>query len=229
MSLVILSPHIDDAVFSCWHLITQPDVTVVNVFAGVPPKGTNTLWDRCCGESDSAVMMQKRKKENDLVLKSRSIAFLNLDYLDRQYRLNDLDLDEIANRIHEGFKGNFEFYAPIAAGVFWRHPDHLALREVGQLLLRKGRKVSFYADIPYMQMPMDLDGGYAKRMNRRASKLLKLSLVSEITKLEPEEQELKRQAMQQYISQYKMTNLTSLKTLSRKANLAKEVTFGIKK
>ncbi len=229
MSLVILSPHIDDAVFSCWHLITQPDATVVNVFAGIPPKGTKTLWDRFCGEPDSAVMMQKRKKENDLVLKSRSIAFLNLDYLDRQYRLNDLDLDEIANRIQEGFKGNIEFYAPIAAGVFWRHPDHLALREVGQLLLRKGRKVSFYADIPYMQMPMDLNKGYLRRMDQRIGKLLKTPLRGEITKLRPAEQELKLQAMHQFKSQYKMTNLTSLKTLSRKANLAKEVTFGIKK
>lgn len=226
--MVILSPHIDDAVFSCWHLITQPDATVVNVFAGIPPKGTKTIWDRFCGEPDSALMMQKRLHENELVLRSRSIAFLNLDYLDQQYRSNDIDLGELSNSLLESFDRNFEFYAPLAAGIFWRHHDHLVLREVGKLLLDKGRKVSFYADIPYMQMPVDLNKGYLRRMNQRTSKLLKTPLRGEITNLKPAEQELKRQAMHQFKSQYKMTNLMALNTLSRNTNISKEVTFGVK-
>lgn len=36
--IVIVSPHPDDAVLSCWHLLDDPgQVSVINVFAGVPP------------------------------------------------------------------------------------------------------------------------------------------------------------------------------------------------
>src|SRR3954468_1605952 len=48
----ILSPHLDDAVLSCWHVLTGPgEVAVVNVFAGVPPAGAPVgWWDRLSGD-----------------------------------------------------------------------------------------------------------------------------------------------------------------------------------
>ena len=47
---VILSPHFDDAVLSCWHLLASAgEVLVVNVFAGEPPAGTLGWWDRARG------------------------------------------------------------------------------------------------------------------------------------------------------------------------------------
>jgi hypothetical protein len=45
MSAVILSPHLDDAVLSCWHLLTGPgEVEVINVFAGVPADLGAPAW-----------------------------------------------------------------------------------------------------------------------------------------------------------------------------------------
>ena len=44
---VILSPHFDDAVLSCWHLLAGAgEVLVVNVFAGEPAAGVLGWWDR---------------------------------------------------------------------------------------------------------------------------------------------------------------------------------------
>ena len=37
---VVLSPHLDDAVLSCWHVLgREGDVRVVNVFTGSPEDG----------------------------------------------------------------------------------------------------------------------------------------------------------------------------------------------
>ena len=50
---IILSPHFDDAVLSCWHLLASAgEVLVVNVFAGEPPAGTLGWWDELAGASD---------------------------------------------------------------------------------------------------------------------------------------------------------------------------------
>ena len=51
--LLLLAPHWDDAVFNCWSLLTsERDVRVINVFAGIPPGGPPSRWDRICGASD---------------------------------------------------------------------------------------------------------------------------------------------------------------------------------
>src|SRR6266704_1538934 len=52
---VILSPHLDDAALSCWSVLTdQTPVTVVNVFAGVPPEECPMAWwDRMTGAESS--------------------------------------------------------------------------------------------------------------------------------------------------------------------------------
>jgi hypothetical protein len=44
--IAILSPHPDDAVLSCWHLLSDPgEARVINVFAGIPPPGRTGWWD----------------------------------------------------------------------------------------------------------------------------------------------------------------------------------------
>jgi len=59
MPVAILSPHHDDAVLSCWHVLSGPgEVLVINVFAGIPgPQGGDRAWDRGAGVSDSAAAL----------------------------------------------------------------------------------------------------------------------------------------------------------------------------
>ena len=66
MTTVILSPHLDDAVLSCWHVLTQPgEVVVITVFAGVPTGLTAPAWwDRYTGATDSGERVRERIEED---------------------------------------------------------------------------------------------------------------------------------------------------------------------
>ena len=63
---VVLSPHLDDAVLSCWHILgREDDVRVVNVFTGSPENGDGDYtWDRLTGSQDSV--------DDDLLLQSKT-------------------------------------------------------------------------------------------------------------------------------------------------------------
>ncbi len=223
---VILSPHFDDAVFSCWNLLHDKNVSVITVFAGIPPRGTRTLWDRVCGEADSKVMVLKRIEENKTVLKANEVKSYNFNFLDRQYRQDKLDVSKIVNSIlKKTSEEDIVYYAPLAGSKLWRHPDHIALREVGKELLKKGESVYFYADIPYMQMPSRTYESYIKEMDKRASALLDRIVSTKIIQLTSKDQKAKVKAMKQYKTQYKMTNLTSFGSLSRRKNIEKEIIF----
>lgn len=225
MSIVILSPHLDDAVFSCWHLLSGPDTTVITIFAGIPAEGTKTVWDRVCGNADSAQMMRDRRQENDATLKEAGVSFVNLDFLDGQYQSSKRNIAEIANAVVAQVGNDTTFYAPLAASRVWRHPDHVAVREVGKYLQRQGKTVAYYADIPYMQMPIRPTRGFIRQLNKRACKLIGMQLSAEVTEFDVQAQARKRNAMRQYGSQYTMTNFTALGTLGRKVNVQREVTL----
>lgn len=48
--IFIISPHFDDAVLSCWSVLTGDEpVKVLTVCGGEPQTSTLTLWDGACG------------------------------------------------------------------------------------------------------------------------------------------------------------------------------------
>lgn len=224
-NIVILSPHFDDAIFSCWHLAKQPGVEIITIFGGIPPNNISTLWDRLCGEPNSAKMMHKRLLENETVFKKLGLVNYNLDYLDIQYKPAKRDIQKIADSIVSRVSPKSHFFVPLAGSRIWQHPDHITIRKVGELLSKQGRKVSFYVDIPYMQMPSNPNKRCKNRMIKRASTLLGTKIAIDIYELNRQDQLLKQGFMLQYKSQYKMTNLASFNTLRRKANLEHEVVF----
>src|ERR1700679_1179294 len=84
---VILSPHFDDAVLSCWHVLASArEVLVVNVFAGEPAAGTLGWWDRLAGAPASAEVVRARVEEDRRVLALTGCTAVNLPFLDGQYR-----------------------------------------------------------------------------------------------------------------------------------------------
>jgi LmbE family N-acetylglucosaminyl deacetylase len=144
---VVLSPHLDDAVLSCWSVLTEREsAIVVNVFAGVPPGGTDLRWwDRLTGAVDSPARMRERLAEDVAALALSGRKATNLDALDRQYRdagaappLVDLLLAELPDRA--------ALYAPAGFGG---HPDHLLVRDAALELARRGHPVTLYADLPH--------------------------------------------------------------------------------
>lgn len=222
-SAVVLSPHLDDAVFSCWHALSQPNTQVITVFAGKPTKDSTTLWNRLCGEASAFKMTELRLQENKAVLDGLGITFHNLSYLDRQYRPGGRDIPAIAETILKKVGKDVVFFAPLAGGALWRHPDHVTVRRVGEYLAAQGYGVSFYADIPYMQMPFYTPADYERHMAWRAQRILGYPVRAEIVAMDDGVR--KRQAMRQYRTQYSMANLVSCGTLGRRANVRYEAVF----
>ena len=101
MAIVILSPHLDDAVLSCWHVLTQPgEVEVVTVFAGVPRGLTAPAWwDQYTGAADSAARVRERIEEDRRALAVAGRAATNLGFLDEQYRNGAPDLAPLTEQI----------------------------------------------------------------------------------------------------------------------------------
>ncbi|QDX21794.1 PIG-L family deacetylase [Pandoraea pnomenusa] len=84
---LVISPHLDDAVFSCGRLMAAaPGTVVVTVFAGVPPAGTPAPpWDRAAGFASGHEAMQARRLEDLSALDKLRAESVWLPFLDRQY------------------------------------------------------------------------------------------------------------------------------------------------
>ena len=145
---VILSPHFDDAVLSCWHLLASAgEVLVVNVFAGEPPAGTLGWWDQLAGATDSAAAVRARIQEDRQALALAGRAAVNLPFLDSQYRQSDQASGEIVQALRGVLIKDARIYAPASLGD--HHPDHTAVRAAALALHAEGANVALYADLPH--------------------------------------------------------------------------------
>lgn len=148
MATVILSPHLDDAVLSCWHVLTQPgDVEVITVFAGVPTAlSTTAWWDRYTGAADSGERVRERVEEDRSALALAGRTAVNLGFLDEQYRGDEQALTPLTERIEPLLPSGARIYAPAA---FANHVDHALVRAAAVELRDAGFPVSLYADLPH--------------------------------------------------------------------------------
>ena len=148
MSLIVLSPHLDDAVLSCWHLLEGGEaVTVVNVFTGSPAPGTRPpRWDRLTGAHDPVARMRQRREEDRRALGLVGRTPFNLGLLDAQYGRVQSPIGPLLARLQRWRDPAAVLYAPAALG---RHPDHEVVRDVALDLARAGWRVVLYADLPH--------------------------------------------------------------------------------
>jgi LmbE family N-acetylglucosaminyl deacetylase len=148
MPAVILSPHLDDAVLSCWHLLAQPgEAVVINVFAGVPTElRTPAWWDEYTGTSDSAERVRERIQEDCRALAGAGRTAVNLGFLDEQYRPEEQPLTPLTEQIERLLEPGVRIYAPAA---FANHADHALVRAAALQLRAAGFDVSLYADLPH--------------------------------------------------------------------------------
>lgn len=148
--VLVLSPHLDDAVLDCWSVLTADrEVTVINVFTGMPPAGSSTYWDRIAGFDDSQALFRTRIAEDRRALALAGHSPVNLPFREGQYRaarrppfFNDVDA-EIAARAD----ACSVIYAPANIGLM--HPDHRLVRGYARALAAQGLVVQLYADVPY--------------------------------------------------------------------------------
>jgi hypothetical protein len=147
---LLLSPHFDDAVLDCWSVLASDrQLTVVNVFAGIPAPGQAGVWEALIGVVDSAERKRARMAEDARALARVGRTPLNLPLLDVQHRGRaggSVGLAEIDSALVGEVQSASRVYVPAGIGS---HADHLLVRRYGRILLRAGMPVTVYSDLPY--------------------------------------------------------------------------------
>jgi len=154
---VVLSPHLDDAVLSCWHLLGGGrDVSVVNVFTGSPDSPGDYWWDQLTGATDSVVRMRERIDEDRQALSLAGLRPVNLGFLDHQYRPDGEPTAAVVERLRAQIPAGATVYAPAALS---EHPDHMIVRSAALELAGEGFDVRLYADLPHDSIKLEGRGG----------------------------------------------------------------------
>jgi LmbE family N-acetylglucosaminyl deacetylase len=138
VGVLVLSPHLDDAVLSAW--CDLRGAVVANLCTAVPPRGVVGDFDRTKGAVDGAAFMAARLEEDSAALALADVGSrIELGFLDAQYRDRPLDPDAIRAALPPAER----ILAPAGLGG---HPDHVSARDAA---LATGAMVTLYADLPY--------------------------------------------------------------------------------
>jgi LmbE family N-acetylglucosaminyl deacetylase len=144
---VVLSPHPDDAVLSCWSVLGgDGDVTVLNVFDAVPPAGSVTRWELITGFTDSAAAMRHRRSEDAGALALAGRHPVSLGFHDEQHRRAAPRPRSLRRALERAAPVASVVYAPAAIGG---HADHRLAASAALPLRFDGVPVRLYADVPY--------------------------------------------------------------------------------
>lgn len=174
---IILSPHLDDAAFSCGGLIHHlkaagEAVAVINLFAGIPPAHgplsplASALHERMHGVEG---VVEVRRREDEEALQLLGVRPVHLDFYDCIYRGIPAQeawyypsLEAVFGRVHPDEAGLPDQLLPhvrgfdTGPGVRWYaplgvggHVDHQHAFEVARRLSEQGEDIWYYEDFPY--------------------------------------------------------------------------------
>lgn len=143
---LFLSPHLDDAVFSCGELIAAcARPLVATVFAGTPAWPCATAWDRACGFDDARGAMARRRAEDRAALAALQAGHRHLPFLDCQYGRSPAP-GELASAIEALLARARPALAFVPLGL--HHDDHRLLADAA-LLVRGAPPWVAYEELPY--------------------------------------------------------------------------------
>jgi GlcNAc-PI de-N-acetylase len=173
--LLLVSPHLDDAVFSCSAVVERSEaVDVLTVFAGSPEPPRQGWWDAETGFSSSAESMPARLREDEDAFAGTPHHRRYLSLLELQYAEGGRSDDEartIADDVGSWVSENRSGTVALPAGAGCRshplvrrllrllgrpchpprHPDHLFVRDAVLPILQNEpeAKVLLYEELPY--------------------------------------------------------------------------------
>jgi LmbE family N-acetylglucosaminyl deacetylase len=150
--VVVISPHLDDAVLSAWLILAEARaVRVITCFAGAPSGSVRGRWDERTGTVSAAAALAARRAEDVRALALTGSEPVHLDLLDQQYREGrDAPLKCLVQTLRDHLEDAAEVWLPAALGA---HPDHVAARDAALAATRQGQRVRVYADLPYAGQP----------------------------------------------------------------------------
>jgi len=170
--VVIVSPHLDDAVLGCGRLMAgHPGATVVTVYAGAPPGYPEpmTHWDTTAGFRAGDDVLGTRRDEDTAALALVGASPRWLDFVEHQYldRPDWVLADAVVDRLHA------ELVALAPTAVFApfgiANPDHGEVHVAAlQVRERMPEPAWFlYEDFGYKHIPGLLAWRVAQLFRRR--------------------------------------------------------------
>lgn len=145
----VVSPHLDDAVFSCgMFLASRPGAVVCTVFCGAPEPPLQTPWDACAGHRDSSEAMRARIAEDERALAVVGARGVRLPFLDSQYGATPA-VQDVARALGEAWRSSGA--AILVAPLGLHHSDHILVGDACRLLCRREglAQVLVYEDAIY--------------------------------------------------------------------------------
>jgi LmbE family N-acetylglucosaminyl deacetylase len=190
--LVVISPHLDDAVLGCGQLIAaNPGALVITVFAGTPQNASMlTEWDAACGFENAHEAMVARRGEDSAALALLEAEPYWLDCLDSQYRREN-DIPDVAALLSRALPDKSIVAIPL--GLF--HSDHnLAHLAALDVFMRDcRRKWLAYEEPMYRRIP----GLVANRLDELAQGRIRMQTLQTEARYRVE----KKSALECYRSQ----------------------------
>jgi LmbE family N-acetylglucosaminyl deacetylase len=152
---LVVSPHLDDAVFSCGEWIAaHPGAQVITVFAGTPVDSSlGTEWDRACGFVDARQAVAMRRLEDQQALDALGATPHWLEHCDDQYG-EPHAAGQIAATLVPLLNSIEPTRLLLPIGLY--HRDHVLAHEAMlQALTEAGTapQVWLYEDVPYRRRP----------------------------------------------------------------------------
>jgi LmbE family N-acetylglucosaminyl deacetylase len=181
MRTVVVSTHLDDAVLSCYGVLSS-STTVITVLAGFPPVGTLGTWDSAGGATDSRERIAERREEDRKALALSGAELIHLDFPELQHVQTGAIAPPTPTSVEAALRalldGATTVFAPSALSANrWpqrlrprRYSDHRFVRDA---VLAVRPDATLYADLPYalnprsggFKLPRDVDP--SRRVERR--------------------------------------------------------------
>lgn len=159
---VIVSPHLDDAVFACGDVMADnPGARVVTIFSGRPPRyDVSTDWDAAAGFVAGDDVVGARRREDREALRILRASPTWLDFLDRQYGAAPA-VDEITSALRAVLERQRPANVIVPLGLW--HDDHRLAHAVCRRLIPRWSAIGWlaYADAIYRRFR---DSGLADRL-----------------------------------------------------------------
>ena len=204
--VLVLSPHLDDAVFSASHAVMSGSA-VVTVFAGFPVATASGPWDRICGFPSSSEAVNARRREDHQALALLGAhSSTHFDLTENQYG-SPLSVADLVSALQTAIEpSHSELLAPIGIGG---HPDHVLVRDAAlELSRQRDASISLYADLPYAVQhgwPVEVSGERVEHCDPMAAWSLWVPATPgqmRVIRLDEEEQRQKKAAARVYASQW---------------------------
>lgn len=156
--IVVVSPHLDDAVLGCGRLLAvHPNATVITVYAGAPTAYPDpmTHWDTISGFVPGDDVLALRCKEDEGALAELHATPVWLDFVEHQYleRPAWVGADQTVDALEAAVRAAAPTAVLMPFGL--ANPDHTATHDAARIVAERVTEPAWfcYEDMGYKHIP----------------------------------------------------------------------------